>query len=126
MQQKNQNNRQGELIFGIFASLAQFESALISERVKAGMERARTQGKPLGRPRIPNDIKYKIQILSGVRPVRFFAAARPEGSGVTVHDRDRVQPGVTLLSGFKDGVPAVWLIDANGKILHKWPGGHQN
>ena len=61
---------QGALIFGIFASLAQFESALISERVKAGMERARTQGKPLGRPRIPDDIKHKIQRLrSEIPPV---------------------------------------------------------
>ncbi len=61
---------QGELIFGIFASLAQFESALISERVKAGMERAKAQGKPLGRPRIPDDIKHKIQRLrSEVPPV---------------------------------------------------------
>ncbi len=59
---------QGELIFGIFASLAQFESALISERVKAGMERARTQGKPLGRPRIPDDIKHKIQRLRAEEP----------------------------------------------------------
>ncbi len=53
----------GELIFGIFASLAQFESALISERVKAGMERAKTQGKHLGRPHIPEHIKFKIERL---------------------------------------------------------------
>ncbi len=60
---------QGELIFTIFASLAQFESALISERVKAGMERAETQGKPLGRPPIPDDIKYKIQrLVSPTKP----------------------------------------------------------
>ena len=59
---------QGALIFGIFASLAQFESALISERVKAGMERARTQGKPLGRPRIPEHIKDEIQRLRSEVP----------------------------------------------------------
>ena len=59
---------QGALIFGIFASLAQFESALISERVKAGMERAKTQGKHLGRPTIPDDIKYKIQRLRAKEP----------------------------------------------------------
>ena len=46
----------------------QFESALISERVKAGMERARTQGKPLGRPRIPEDIKDEIQRLRSEFP----------------------------------------------------------
>src|SRR4051812_10330602 len=38
---------QGELVFGMMANLAQFESALIGERVKAGMARAKAQG---GRP----------------------------------------------------------------------------
>jgi DNA invertase Pin-like site-specific DNA recombinase len=32
-------------VFTVMASLAQFESALISERVKAGMARAKAQGK---------------------------------------------------------------------------------
>ena len=59
---------QGALIFGIFASLAQFESALISERVKAGMERAKAQGKPLGRPRIPEHIEDEIQRLRAQEP----------------------------------------------------------
>jgi DNA invertase Pin-like site-specific DNA recombinase len=40
---------QGELIFSIMASLAQFESALISQRVKAGMARAKAQGKKISR-----------------------------------------------------------------------------
>ena len=40
----------GELVFHIFGAIAQFERALISERVKAGIEHARRQGKKLGRP----------------------------------------------------------------------------
>ncbi len=35
---------QGEMVFTIMASLAQFESSLISDRVKAGMARAKAQG----------------------------------------------------------------------------------
>ena len=35
----------GELIFHVMASLAQFESSLISQRVKAGMQRAKAQRK---------------------------------------------------------------------------------
>ena len=35
------------------APLAEFERALIVERVKAGMARAKAQGKPTGRPRLP-------------------------------------------------------------------------
>ena len=40
---------QGSL-FGIMASLAEFERSLIAERVKAGMQRAKAQGKHTGRP----------------------------------------------------------------------------
>jgi DNA invertase Pin-like site-specific DNA recombinase len=36
---------QGEMVFGFMASLAQFESSLISERVKAGMQRAKEEGR---------------------------------------------------------------------------------
>ena len=42
----------GELIFHVMASLAQFESALISQRVRAGMARAKAQGKHVARPRL--------------------------------------------------------------------------
>jgi len=40
----------GELLFGIIASIAQFERSLISERVKSGLAQARRQGVLLGRP----------------------------------------------------------------------------
>lgn len=40
----------GELIFHVMASLAQFESSLISQRVQAGMARAKAQGKHIARP----------------------------------------------------------------------------
>jgi DNA invertase Pin-like site-specific DNA recombinase len=35
----------------ILGAIAEFERARIAERVKAGLQRARTQGKRLGRPR---------------------------------------------------------------------------
>src|SRR5579859_3225968 len=41
---------QGELVFNLLATFAQFERSLIAERVKAGMDRARRQGKHVGRP----------------------------------------------------------------------------
>ncbi|HLJ58380.1 MAG TPA: recombinase family protein [bacterium] len=43
-----------DLMLNILASFAQFEKALIAERVRAGMDRARKQGKRLGRPQILN------------------------------------------------------------------------
>ena len=39
-----------ELIFRIFAGIAEFERERISERTVAGLERAKAQGKRLGRP----------------------------------------------------------------------------
>src|ERR1700730_16226159 len=43
--------RNGPLIFGIFASIAEFERELIRDRVKSGLRNARAKGKTLGRPR---------------------------------------------------------------------------
>lgn len=54
---------QGELIFTIMASLAQFESALISERVKAGMARAKAQGKRISRAPLPQRLQRRIGAL---------------------------------------------------------------
>jgi DNA invertase Pin-like site-specific DNA recombinase len=41
----------GKLQMHILGAIAEFERARIAERVKAGLERARAQGKRLGRPR---------------------------------------------------------------------------
>lgn len=41
----------GRLIFGIFATLAEFERELIAERTKAGLAAARARGRKGGRPR---------------------------------------------------------------------------
>src|ERR1700745_604775 len=41
----------GRLLFGIFASIAEFERELIRDRVKSGIAAARSKGKRLGRPR---------------------------------------------------------------------------
>src|SRR5919112_597666 len=54
---------QGELVFGMMANLAQFESALIGERVKAGVPRAKAKGKGPRRPPIPEATKRKIAEL---------------------------------------------------------------
>ena len=42
----------GRLLLNILGTLAEFELEMIRERVKAGMDRARRQGKRIGRPRV--------------------------------------------------------------------------
>ena len=45
------SNSMGRLIYHIIGSFAEFERDLIRERTIAGLDRARRQGKKLGRPR---------------------------------------------------------------------------
>ena len=46
----------GRLMFSIVGAMAEFERALIQERVKAGIAHARVRGKRLGRPRANVDL----------------------------------------------------------------------
>ena len=52
----------GRLVFGIFASIAEFERELIRERVRSGLAAARAKGKRLGRPRAHVDAS-RIAVL---------------------------------------------------------------
>jgi DNA invertase Pin-like site-specific DNA recombinase len=45
----------GRLVFGIFATIAEFERELIRDRVRSGLASARAKGKRLGRPKTDAD-----------------------------------------------------------------------
>jgi DNA invertase Pin-like site-specific DNA recombinase len=47
----------GKALFQMMGVFAEFERAMIRERVNAGLRRARAQGKTLGRPRVPSDVR---------------------------------------------------------------------
>lgn len=55
---------QGRLMFQIIAAMAEFERALICERVKSGMANARAKGKQIGRPSLGIE-RGKIVALRG-------------------------------------------------------------
>ena len=51
----------GRLLLNLLAALAEFELEMIRERVKAGMDRARRQGKQIGRPRVTDRKGFQIK-----------------------------------------------------------------
>ena len=53
----------GRLMFQVVGAMAEFERALIQERVRAGLRHARAQGKRLGRP----SIQVEMQRISELR-----------------------------------------------------------
>ncbi len=63
----------GRLVFGIFASIAEFERELIRERVKSGIAIARARGKRIGRPRALVDSRRIVALREAGRSWRQIA-----------------------------------------------------
>jgi DNA invertase Pin-like site-specific DNA recombinase len=57
----------GELVFHIFAAIAQFEAGLIGERVRAGLAEAKRNGTQLGRPAIKRLSHAEITSIRSAR-----------------------------------------------------------
>ena len=53
----------GKVIFAVISAFAEFERSLISERITAGIARARAEGKQHGRSPISKDKQKKIHQL---------------------------------------------------------------
>ena len=54
-------------------------------------------------------------------PTGFISERRYDGEGVTIHDAERSDSGVTLLSGFFEELPEVRLIRMDGSVIRRWP-----
>jgi DNA invertase Pin-like site-specific DNA recombinase len=63
----------GELLLGIFSWIAKQEAKKISERTKAGLDRARQQGKRLGRAPIEFDTAKAEQLRASGASLRMIA-----------------------------------------------------
>jgi len=87
----------GRLVFGIFASIAEFERELIRERVRSGLALARAQGKQVGRPRHPVDVVRVAELRAQGRS--WAEIAREMGAGLgTVHRAGQPQNNRLLIS----------------------------
>lgn len=64
----------GRAMFGMLGVFAEFERAMIQERVKAGLQRARRAGKVLGRPKVEVDHGRVLEAIQGGLSVRKAAA----------------------------------------------------
>jgi DNA invertase Pin-like site-specific DNA recombinase len=78
----------GKALFQMLGVFAEFERAIIVERVKAGLARARAQGKRLGRPTVPAATEQQIRdrLATGMGILKI---ARTVGVGVSAVQRIR-------------------------------------
>jgi DNA invertase Pin-like site-specific DNA recombinase len=76
----------GAAMFQMLGVFAEFERAIIVERVKAGQARARAEGRSLGRPKVDGkrDAIARTLISSGAGIIK---AAKAAGVGVSVAQR---------------------------------------
>jgi DNA invertase Pin-like site-specific DNA recombinase len=51
----------GKALFQMMSVFAEFERAMIRERVNAGLRRARAQGNRLGRPRVASEVEVAVR-----------------------------------------------------------------
>jgi DNA invertase Pin-like site-specific DNA recombinase len=66
----------GEALFGMLGVFAQFERAMIRERVNAGLARAKAQGKTLGRPQEVADKKRAAVLTARAKGHSFGTIAK--------------------------------------------------
>jgi DNA invertase Pin-like site-specific DNA recombinase len=80
----------GRLIFGIFASIAEFERELIRDRVRSGLAAAKAKGKRIGRPKVAVDA---LRIASLRRQGRSWAQIKDD-TGISKGAAQRAMAGL--------------------------------
>jgi len=77
----------GRAMFQMLGVFAEFERSMIQERIRAGLARARAQGKALGRPKVRCDEAAILEALEGGESIRRTASR----FGVSAAKVQRVQ-----------------------------------
>jgi DNA invertase Pin-like site-specific DNA recombinase len=104
----------GQAVFTIIAAIAQLERSLIAERVRAGLRRARAEGKRLGRPPVQvnpvwleSAVRRGLSVRDGAREL-----------GISASSFARLKRGLRVRSERRKGdVPAAHLVAAPGNSL---------
>lgn len=94
----------GKALFQMLGVFAEFERAMIRERVHAGLSRARAQGKRLGRPKIAPQTEQAVRAALRTGDAGLHKIAKAHGVGVSVVQRLKAElaaaasrpPGVTV------------------------------
>lgn len=97
----------GRLMFQIIGAMAEFERALIQERVRAGLRNARAKGKRLGRPRVFVSESKIVALRSSGASWRAIATELGVGMGTiyrAVAARSKIVCG-DILESDSAGVP---------------------
>ena len=76
----------GRALFQMLGVFSEFERAMIRERVVAGLERAKAQGKTLGRPKVGRRVEREIERLRG-EGKGILSIAKKVGCGTSVVQR---------------------------------------
>lgn len=76
----------GRAMFGMMSVFAEFERAMIQERVKSGLRRAKAQGKRLGRPTVPPEVEAQVRELRS-QGLGVIKVAKALGIGVSAVQR---------------------------------------
>ena len=70
---KNDTSPAGKMTMGVINHVAQFERDLLIERTQSGLDRAKANGKILGRPNVLSDAQ-KIQAIQNLQAGKAVAA----------------------------------------------------
>ena len=76
----------GKMLFQMCGVFAEFERAMIQERVKAGLNRAKAQGKTLGRPKVTKNVERAV-LASRAKGTGKRKIAKQLGIGVSTVNR---------------------------------------
>ncbi len=71
----------GKMLFQMLGVFSEFERSMIVERVRAGLKRAKAEGKILGRPRINPAVESQIVAMRQTQRLGMRAIARALGVG---------------------------------------------